>query len=179
MNALSAIFISSLIVFSSCSDRQFYKSYSVKIDSLNASLEATASTYVNLDTTLISSQYFELRKNTDSLKQFPDAALNPTVVRYRYVQKKYKTILRDHPINIRELNYCRQQLADLKFDFKKGKPEVKKALEYYKTEEEAVVFIKKRMSAYQALIDESMQKFKTLNPEIAVLLDSLSKTEQN
>ena len=169
----------SFVLFASCSNKQFYESYSTKIDSLNNSLEASASSYETIDTLLIEAQYSIIKQNTDSLKQFPEAVLNPTVVQYRYIQKKYKTFLRDHPLNIRELNYSRQQLSDLKSDFDQRKLEVEPALEYYRVEEEAIVEIKKRMSAYQVLMNESMQKFYTLNPEIVVLLDSLEKTAQN
>lgn len=168
-----------LLVFGSCSNRQFYKTYSTKIDSLNNTLEASASSYETIDTTLIASQYKIIGQNLDSLVLFPDASLDTNVVQYRYLQKKYKTFLRDHPLTIKELNYCRQQLTDLKHDFDKRNFEPEAAKSYYQSEEEAVDFIKKRMDAYKALMRESMNRFNSLQPEIVVLLDSLSKTPEN
>lgn len=168
-----------LLVFGSCSNRQFYETYSTKIDSLDNTLEASASSYENIDTSLIASQHKVIRQNLDTLVLFPEASLDTIVVQYRYLQKKYKTFLRDHPLTIQELNYCRRQLIDLKHDFDKRNFEPETAKIYYKSEEEAVDFIKKRMDAYKALMRESMEKFNLLQPEIVVLLDSLSKTPEN
>lgn len=169
----------SLLIFVSCTNKQFYETYSTKIDSLKNTLEASASSYETIDTVLIASQYLTIRQNLDTLVLFPEIALDTGVIKYGYLKKKYKTFLRDHPLTIQELNYSRVQLSDLKNDFDKRNLEIEFAQEYYQTEEEAVDYIKKRMDAYQVMIRESMIKFNSLNPEIVVLLDSLSKTPEN
>lgn len=179
MKKVQAFVFLLLLVFGSCSNRQFYETYSAKIDSLENTLEASASSYETIDTALISAQYSTIRQNLDTLVIFPKATLDTNVVKFRHLQKKYKTFLRDHPLTIQEVNYCRKQLTDLKHDFEKRNVKPETAKEYYKSEEEAVDFIKKRMDAYQALIRESMERFDSLHPEIVVLLDSLSKTPEN
>lgn len=179
MKKVQAILFVTLFVFASCTEGQFFKTYSTKIDSLKNTLEASASSYETIDTILIASQYLTIRQNLDSLVIFPEVTLDSNVVKYGYLKKKYKTFLRDHPLTIQELNYSRAQLADLKHDFNKRNLDIESAKTYYQTEEEAVVYIKKRMDAYQALIRESMHTFNSVQPDIVFLLDSLSKTKKN
>lgn len=179
MKKIGLIFILSLFVFYSCTNRQFYETYVAKTDSLTNSLEAAASSYETLDTLLIQTHYQFINLSLDSLVNFPDVLLDTNLVQFRILQKKYKTFLREHPLTVKELNFCRNQLLDLKHDFENRNPEIEKAEKYYMSEEEAVIYIKKRMDAYQLLIVNSMAKFDSIQPNIVTLIDSISNSEKN
>lgn len=178
MKISPAFIVVSLVLFTSCVNTTFYENITTKVDSLNATLEASASSYESLDTLLIADQYNILIQHTDSLKSHEALATTPLVVEYRYVQKKYKTFLRDHPLTIRELNYSRAQLATLKNDFENYQPEVEMAKQYFNQEKEAITFIKKRMDAYQKMIVDGMHNFDELNPQVEKMLDSITNSKQ-
>jgi len=179
MKKTGLLFILSLAIFFSCTNTQFYEKYVAKTDSLTNSLEAAASSYETLDTLLIQTQYQFIKLSLDSLVHFTDVLLDTNVVQFRMLQKKYKTFLREHPLTVKELNFCRDQLSDLKHDFENRNPEVETAEKYYLSEEEAVIYIKKRMDAYQFLIVNSMGKFDSIQPNIVRLIDSISNMEEN
>ena len=166
----------SLLIFSACSNRQFYKDSANSLDSLSASLEATAFAYENLDTALFQNQYREMGINLDSLRNYSEIALFPEVVDYGYVRKRYKTFLREHPLTIKELIYSREQLKYLKHDIASKDLDEAEVRQYFNEEKEAVAYMKRRMNTYQESILRNYEKFKKLNPQIIVLLDSLYQT---
>lgn len=176
---ISTAFIAiTLMFFTSCINSTFYENIAVKVDSLNASLEASASSYESLDTILIARQYNTIVEHMDSLKVYESLATTPLLVEYKYVRKNYKTFFRGHPLTIKELNYSRAQLAALKNDFEHYQPDTEDARLYFKQEKEAITYIKKRMDAYQKLIIEGMNRFDTLNPQVEKMLDSIYNTNQ-
>ena len=79
MKRFTILLVLGLLIFSACSNRQFYEDSANSVDSLSASLEVTASAYENLDTTLFQNQFREMGINLDSLRNFSEIALFPEV----------------------------------------------------------------------------------------------------
>lgn len=161
------------LLLTSCINKDFYESYGTKVDSLSASLEEMAAKYEALDTLKIKAQLDTIWIQLDSLSKTPEITLDTLVVYYKYIGKDYKTFWRGHPLTIRELNYTRAQLTDLKNDIEKYQLDESAVKKYYIQEKESVRKLKNRMDYNMASIKKNIRQYMASEPKIAHLIDSL------
>jgi hypothetical protein len=165
-----------LLTTVSCVNSKFYETYSEKVDSLNATLEASASSFEQIDTASISDQNRRIKQDLDSLGSLDGMLVSATINDYSYIKKSYKTFLREYPLALEELQYCRKQLADLKHDIEHRHLEEDDIKSYFSHEEEAVGLLKQKMEILGKSANRGIERFDRLHPEITLLIDSLSKT---
>ncbi len=176
MGKKTQIFIIVLLaILTSCVNTQFYADYLKKVDSLNASLEASASSFEQIDTTKIISQNIRVKKNLDSLNKLQVQIVQTTINEYSYIKKSYKTILREYPLALKELQYSREQLTALKHDIENRHLEEEMIKTYFSQEEDAISLLKEKMKMMGEVAKKQMDRFDLLNPEVEMVIDSLSK----
>ena len=172
-----SIFVILLFLLNSCINREFYKSYGSKVDSLSSNLEEMAAKYELLDTILIKSQLDTIQMQLDSISKIPEITLFPLVVNYKYIGKDYKTFWRGHPLTTRELKYTRSQLIDLKHDMEKYQLDEAEIEMYFIQEKESVRKLKDRMDYNMVMINKNMRQFSEAQPNIVYLIDSIAQTQ--
>ena len=139
------------------------------------SLEAGASSYENLDTIEIKKQFNIIGDQLDILKTDSNIVSQQSVTRYNHVRKTYKGFLRENKTVLKELNYTRSQLYNLKHDIEKRKLDTEQAEAYINLEKLAVVAIKNAMDQYYARVVAQMEIYDKLYPEFERLTDSIKK----
>ncbi len=172
-----SIFVFFLLLLNSCINKEFYKSYDSKVDSLSSGLEEMAAKYESLDTILIKLQLDTIQMQLDSISKMPEITLYPLVVNYKYIGKDYKTFWRGHPLTTRELKYTRSQLIDLKHDIEKYQMDEEEIEMYFIQEKESVRKLKDRMDYNMVMINKNMRQFSEAQPNIVYLIDSIAQTQ--
>lgn len=163
-----------LTVCTSCVNSLFYKDYAVRVDSLNASLEASASSFEQIDTVRIRNQSKQVEINLDTLFMLQKEIVHGTINDYSYIKKSYKTILREYPLAMKELQYCRNQITDLKHDIEHRHLDEQMIKNYFSQEEEAISMLKYKMEKLSEMAEKQTERFSQLNPQIELMIDSLS-----
>ena len=98
-----------------------------------------------------------------------------TINDYSYIKKSYKTILREYPLAMEELQYCRNQLTDLKHDIEHGHLDEQMIKTYFSHEEDAISLLKYKMEKLSEMAEKQTERFGQLNPQIELMIDSLLK----
>ncbi len=164
---------------SGCVKVEFYRNYSLKVDSLSHVVEEMAGTYGSLDSSGIVNAYDSLERYLDSLSRFPDTTLDSLANSYRYLEKGYKTFWRDHPLILSELQYTRDQLHDLKYDIEHYQLDKGLIKGYYAEEAGSVKKLKDRIDLNMMDIQIQLQQYREITPQIIYLLDSLNMNKKN
>jgi hypothetical protein len=164
-----------LVATLSCVNYKFYEAYAEKVDSLQATLEASATSFEQIDTTTIAFQNSQIKQNLDSLSSLGEEIVSATVNDYYYIEKSYKTFLREYPLAMEELQFCRQQLTNLKHDIEHRYLDEELIKSYFSHEEEAVGLLKQKMEILGKTANRQMETFDRVNPRIDLMIDSLSK----
>jgi hypothetical protein len=160
-----------------CTDTKFYKEYANRVDSLKATLEASASSFERLDTARIANLRSQVYSNLDTLTKLEPEHVMTAVNEYRYVGKSCKTISMEFPLVEEELQYSRIQLQALYHDIRHRHLEPEKVKLYFNQEQEAIGMVKRRMEVLVNLSEQQLQNFELLNPKVESIIDSLSKTD--
>lgn len=161
----------------SCTDTRFYAGYVVRVDSLMASLEASATSFEQLDTAGISARYSRIRQDMDTLSGLFADSMDVAVIDYSRMQGSCKTILREYPLAIKALAYSRDQLSDLRHDIEHRHLEEVMVRTYFSQEKEAIALLKEKMALLSKMAEHQVALFDSLSPEIEMLIDSLSQLE--
>jgi hypothetical protein len=156
-------------------DRQYYQSYTSKVDSLSATLEASASAFEQIDTTKISGMWKQVQFNLDTIVVLDPELVDGTINDYGRITKSCKTILHEYPLVHKELQYSRKQLATLHHDIEHRHLESSEVSTYFKQESEAIDAVKRRMDILADMAETQFEKYSRLNPQVFVIIDSLSK----
>ena len=159
----------------SCTNTQFYTDYAVRVDSLGASLEASASSFEQIDTSLISDIANTVGAGLDTLKAYRFDSVSASMLNdYSYIRSACKTILREYPLAMKELQYSRDQLFNLKHDIEHRHLEEEMIDKYFADEMEAVSRLKEKMRMLVESTRLQAEEFALLNPHIEFMIDSIT-----
>jgi hypothetical protein len=159
----------------SCVNEQFYTAYENRLDSLNASLEASASSFEQIDTVVVFNQNRTIMTSLDSIRRMQVDIVDGTINDYNNIGRAYKTFFRMYPLVMSELQYSRQQLADLKHDVENRHLDEELTTNYYDQEMDAVALLKRKMDKLSEIAEKQGKQFERLNPKVERIIDSLTK----
>ena len=107
------MFLAILFIYS-CQNKPDVKYYSSKIDSLETSLEESAIAYEMIDVSNIEKELAIISEIIDNIHD------EKAVVFYELAKNEFENYLKTRKSILKELNYTRSQIADLKYDIEKG-----------------------------------------------------------
>ena len=145
-----------------------------RIDSISNRMEEIAIVYLEIDTLEIDSFYNITIHNLKSLAKLDINNSNKLIFNYSTLRKGFKEFIKRRPYTLEELEFCRNQIENLYDDTKSGMLTDEDFELFLKHEENASQSLRVQMSYYQARIAAQVQKFKTMNPQINSLIDSLN-----
>lgn len=174
MRYLQLVIVSGFLILASCSNNQYTLSYLSQVNSLKMSLESAAESYEGIDTIEVRAQFNMIGDHLNTFKADSNIAGQQSVTVYNHVRKAYKSFLRENKNVLKELNYTRSQLTDLKNDIENGRIDEDEIEEYIGKEMQAVKAINTAMDQYYLHLEAQMKIYETLHPKFQRLADSLN-----
>ncbi len=157
----------------SCQNKPDTKTYLSRIDSLEISLEESASVYESIDTAMIRNQLAVIEEQIEQLKPFDNIDIAKPVISYKIIKNAYEDFLKASPAVKIELSYTRSQLIDLRYDIENNQLGEEIASMYFDQEQQSVRVIKLKMNYYSNLVKSNSANYLALNTELNKLTDSL------
>jgi hypothetical protein len=177
LRATIFLFLAFILSLSSCQTKADRMKVG-QVDSISYRMEATAEVYLQIDTLKVDSIYKTLLSNYDKLNKLENIGNQQLIIEYGTLKKGLKEFIRRRPSTMQELEFCRKQLKALRQDAGRGLLSDDDFEVYLKHEADASQNMRVQMSYYQVRIQNQIEKFEKLNPQIENLIDSLS-IEQN
>jgi len=173
LRATIFLFLAFILSLSSCqtkADRMKVE----RVDSISHRMEATAEVYLQIDTLKVDSIYKTLLSNYDKLNNLDNLTNQQILLEYGTLKKGLKEFIQRRPYTMQELEFCRKQLKSLRQDAGRGLLTDEDFEVYLKHEANASQNMRVQMSYYQTRIQDQVDKFDRLNPQIENLIDSLT-----
>lgn len=148
-----------------------------QIEVISSRLEAVVTLYSEIDINKVDTSYKTLLFNIyeiNSLKINPEDKL---IFDYGILKKGFKEFIKSHDITLKELENCRNQINTLKEDVSNGLLSDEEFELYLKHEGNASQSLRVRMTYYHNRISSIMEKFDSLNPQVEIIIDSVSLTK--
>ena len=146
-----------------------------KVDSVFHRMELVADVFLEIDTSKITNDYHTILRNIDKVNSLGTSNNQELLIQYGTLKKSFKEFVKKSPNTFKELEECRTQLNNLKQDIENNKITDNEFELYLKQEADASQNIRVQMSYYHERINSQIVLFEKLNPEIEILIDSLSK----
>lgn len=177
---LSLIIISS--IFTSCNSNKHQKEISA-LDSLQILLNEAEKQLTSTDTAKVRTIKAEMQKNIDFItlnyKDTFSMSLATMLSEYAFPKKKvYRNFIGNYTKLMKDIEFTRTQLNNLKQDLENNKVPNDKVQQYFITEQNAVLTISQTIDQNVNTIEAYFLKFDTLQPKVLHIVDSL-KTAQN
>lgn len=160
--------------FLSCQTR-INKERIIKVDSVSLRMEQVAKVFLEIDTAKVTKDYYTILSNIDKVNSLGTSNNQDLFIQYGTLKKSFKEFVKKSPYTFKELEECRLQLKNLKQDIENNKITDSEFELYLKQEADASQNIRVQMSYYHERINSQIIIFEKLNPEIEILIDSLSK----
>ncbi len=162
-----------ILSFASCQTNED-KLKVLRVEGISYKMEETAKVYFEIDTLKIDSLYSVILFNLDRLGKLGYQDDHKLIMDYATLKKGFKEFIKRRPYTIEELEFCRNQIEDLREDAENGLLSDEDFELYLKHESNASQSLRVQMSYYESRIAAQVKKFENLNPQINSLIDSLN-----
>ena len=146
----------------------------LRVEGISYKMEETAKVYFEIDTLKIDSLYSVILFNLERLGKLGYQDDHKLIMDYATLKKGFKEFIKRRPYTIEELEFCRNQIEDLREDAENGLLSDEDFELYLKHESNASQSLRVQMSYYESRIAAQVKKFELLNPQINSLVDSLN-----
>ncbi|NUM50944.1 MAG: hypothetical protein HUU48_07490 [Flavobacteriales bacterium] len=174
-------FIISTLLFS-CQSGKYQKEISA-LDSLHNLLNIAEQQLASTDTAKVRTIKAEMQKNmdfiTENYKDTFSMDMAMMLSDYAFPKKKvYRNFIGNYSKFLKDIEYTRSQLSNLKQDLENKSIPEDKVLTYFTTEQNAVLTICNTIDQNVNTIQTYFLRFDTLHPKVLHIVDSI-KTAQN
>lgn len=169
-------------IMSSCSKFGFESEEVKKIDSLSAELDRVLQDFRSVDTATLFNQYEEVLSNTKYIQKFNIDTLPLKMAQHLseyYSMRRHLESYKNYNKIEEELLIGKQQLEDLKHDFKNDIISDKKFREYYTIESNNYLKLESKVQAMLNSWERFQEKYPKYNPKVDSLVKDIKNRRNN
>jgi hypothetical protein len=167
-------FVIFLFLFSSC-DSLSWKSPENKVAELEELLEVSTASFHKVDSIWLQEKFDRVNENIEELKKLNINDSLPLFAEYKILKEALKEFMKARPVLGEEMYFCKLQLSNLKADIANGYLNNEEFEKHLNIEKRVVNRICTKIDIYYSGFINLKTKYKTLNPEVNILIDSLIK----